>query len=61
VQELVSSDNVLYATFYQLVGMGARRPEDTQTDLERLIADDIIFPYYKHEIRFAALSLTGAA
>ena len=59
VMELVSSDNELYASFYQLVGMGARRPEDSTTERDRLIADDLLFPYYREQIRFAALSLDG--
>jgi hypothetical protein len=59
VMALVSSENALYASFYQLVGLGARRPEDTEVERERLIADDLLFPYYQEEIRFAALSLTG--
>ena len=37
-QELVSDDNEIYATFYQLVGAGNRRPEDTQIERDRLIA-----------------------
>ena len=56
---LLSSDNELYASFYDLVGMGARRPEDTVIELRRLITDDILFPHYRDKIRFAALSLDG--
>jgi hypothetical protein len=59
VQNLISSDNELYTTFYQLVGMGARRPEETQVELQRLLADDVLFPHYRDQIRFAALSLNG--
>jgi hypothetical protein len=59
VKELVSSDNELYASFYQLVGLGARRPEDTPTERLRLVADDLLFPYYRDKIRFATLSLNG--
>lgn len=58
-KELVSNDNELYASFYELVGVGARRPEATQVEYDRLIADDLLFPYYRSEIRFAALSLDG--
>jgi hypothetical protein len=47
----------LYATFYQLVASGVRPPQATQTDLDRLLADDLLFPYYKEKIRFGALSL----
>lgn len=59
VKDLIFSDNELYATFYQLVGAGARRPEKNIADRERLVADDLLFPHYRHEIRFAALSLDG--
>ena len=46
-------------TFYQSVESGARRPEDTATEDDRLLSDDLLFPHYKREIRFAALSLDG--
>jgi len=59
VQSLISSDNELYASFYDLVGMGARRPEDTPVELRRQLADDILFPHYRDKMRFAALSLNG--
>lgn len=59
VKELVSNDSELYATFYQLLGAGARRPERSVVDRERLLADALLFPHYKDEIRFAALSLDG--
>ncbi|MBI3671133.1 MAG: hypothetical protein HY237_15300 [Acidobacteria bacterium] len=59
MKALVSSDNQLYASFYQLVGAGARRPEDTPVEKARLLADDLLFPYYREEMRFAALSLDG--
>ena len=57
--QLISSDNELYASFYELVGVGARRPEKSVIDRERLIADDLLFPHYKDKIRFAALSSDG--
>jgi hypothetical protein len=59
VKELVSSANELYATFYLLVGAGARRLEGSKMDLQRRIADSIMFPYYEKDIRFAILSLDG--
>jgi hypothetical protein len=55
---LVSSDNELYASFYGQRQGGVRRPDDSAIERERLIADDLLFPYYKEEIRFAALSLS---
>jgi hypothetical protein len=59
VKELMSNDNELYASFYKLVGAGARRPEKSVIERERLLADQLLFPYYGPEIRFAALSLDG--
>ena len=59
VRQLVESDNALYASFYDLVGMGARRPEDSTTEHERLLTDNLLFPHYHDKIRFAVLSLDG--
>jgi hypothetical protein len=58
-KELISSGDELYASFYELLGAGARRPEKTKVERERLLADDLLFPFYKKEIKFAALSLDG--
>jgi len=59
VLQLVSSDNELYATFYAQVDAHARRPEETLMERDRLLADDLLFPHFREEIRFAALSLDG--
>jgi hypothetical protein len=59
VLALLSSENALYASFYQLVEMEARRPEDSQVDRARAVADSILFPHFKEHIRFAALSVDG--
>jgi hypothetical protein len=56
---LISNDNALYATFYNLVEAGARRPENTTLEGLRPAADSLLFPYYSDEIRFGALSLNG--
>jgi hypothetical protein len=56
---LVSTDNSIYASFYDLVRAKVRRPEETTIDQDRLIADDLLFPHYREEIRFAALSMNG--
>ncbi len=56
---LASSDNQLYATFYQLVQGGVRLPSGSKWDALREVADGAIFPGYKKNIRFAALSLDG--
>jgi hypothetical protein len=59
VMTLVSSDNELYASFYSQVSAHTRRPEETVVEQERLVADSLLFPFYKDEIRFAALSIDG--
>jgi len=59
VMHLVSSDSELYGSFYDLVGMGARRPEETPIEVQRRVADDVLFPHYQDKIRFLALTLNG--
>ena len=56
---LVTSDNEIYATFYQLIEGGIRTPESGQWDFKRQVADAALFPGYFRHIRFAALSLDG--
>ncbi|MCP4583479.1 MAG: hypothetical protein GY839_17865 [candidate division Zixibacteria bacterium] len=60
IQEFVSSDNELYATFYQLVSAGAKIPEKNKYDPIRPIVDGMLFPYYHEQIRFAALTLNNS-
>jgi hypothetical protein len=59
VSELVSNDNELFATFYQLVGADARLPENNEWDRIRQAVESLLFPFYFTEIRFACLSLDG--
>jgi hypothetical protein len=59
VKELASSDNALYATFYQLIHAGTRLPAENVFDRHRESVDSNLFPIYKDHIRFAALSLDG--
>ena len=59
VQELASSDNVLDATFYNLIGAGVRLPLDNRFDRSRESADSNLFPFYKDHVRFASLTLDG--
>jgi len=59
VLRLASSPNQVYGTFYQLVDAGIRLPEGNQWDILREIADTVLFPGYKKEVRFGALSLDG--
>jgi hypothetical protein len=59
LDRLASSDKELFPTFYGLLGAEVRLPHGNQWDLLRRSADEILFPGYKEEIRFAALSLDG--
>jgi hypothetical protein len=59
VQRLATSDKEVYATFHQLVGAGIKIPEDNKWDTVRVLTDHALFPGYKEQIRFAALSLDG--
>jgi hypothetical protein len=59
VQRLASSDKELYATFYELVKAGIRLPGGDKWNRLRVFTDDALFPGYKEQIRFAALSLDG--
>ena len=54
---LVDSDDTLFATFYDLINAGLKRPPEDEILKIRKIADELIFPGYEAEIRFAALSL----
>lgn len=56
---LATSDNEIYGTFYNLIGAGLRLPEGGKWDVLRGIVDSALFPNYKEQIRFAALSLDG--
>ena len=58
-QTLLSSDHVLYSTFYQEVQSQSRVPEQNPFDRGRASVDSMLFPLYHEEIRFAALSLDG--
>lgn len=59
VNELLSSDNQLFATFYQGVNGDSRLPEDNEWDRIRQSVDSLLFPYYFEELRFAVLSIDG--
>src|SRR4051812_800804 len=59
LERLSSSDKELYSTFYKLIRAELRLPAGNQWDRLRRIADEGLFPGYKEEIRFGALSLDG--
>jgi hypothetical protein len=53
------SDNELYASYYERIEGGSRIPDDDNWDFFRRITDETIFPYFKSDIHFAALTLDG--
>lgn len=59
VLQLASSNRRLYSTYYQQITAGVRLPDGDQWDVIRELADPVLFPGYKKEMRFAALSLDG--
>jgi hypothetical protein len=54
LHQFATDGKQLYATYYQLVEAGLRRPE---LDKQRELTDVALFSGYKQHIRFAALSL----
>ena len=59
VLRLASSTRQLYGTYYQLIEGGLRLPDGDEWDVLRELADTVLFPKYKEEMRFGALSLDG--
>lgn len=57
VFRIASSDNQLYATFYEQIEAGFKVPTDPKWDTVRTIVDSMLFPFYKQEIRFGSLTL----
>jgi len=49
----------LYSTYYQQIEAGLRLPDNNDWDVVRELTDSLLFPKYKEQIRFAALSLDG--
>jgi hypothetical protein len=56
VQRLATSDNELYATYYQLTNSGVKIPQGDVWDKRRAATDDVLFPGWKEKVRFAALT-----
>lgn len=59
VERLAKSDRNLFSTYYELVKAGVRLPSGDKWDVLRGVAEHAMFPGYKDNIRFAALSLDG--
>lgn len=59
VLRLATSTRQLYGTYYQLIEAGLRLPDGDEWDVLRELADTALFPHYKQEMRFGALSFDG--
>ena len=59
VLRLATSTRQLYTTYYKQIEAGLRLPDGDDWDLVRQLADTVLFPAYRENIRFAALSLDG--
>ncbi len=57
VLRLASSNRQLYGTYYQLIDAGVRLPDGDEWAVLRELADTVLFPGNKKEMRFAALTL----
>lgn len=57
IQRLATSDDEIYATYYEWIEAGARSHVDDKWSILRDLADGALFPGYKKDIRFAALTL----
>lgn len=57
IERLARNDHEVYSTYYKQVEAEIRLPDASQWDPMRRIAEEALFPGYKEEIRFAALTL----
>lgn len=56
VSEIVDDKNKCFSTYYQQVSSTSRVPENNQWDQGRDAVDSTLFPHYREQIRFAALT-----
>lgn len=59
VLRLATSSRQLYAGYYELIEGGTRLPDGDEWDVLRELADSVLFPKYKQDMKFGALSLDG--
>jgi hypothetical protein len=59
VFRLATSTRQLHANYYQLIESGLRLPDGDEWDALREPADSVLFPHYKDQVTFGALSLDG--
>jgi hypothetical protein len=57
VERLARNDHEVYSTYYKQIEAEIRLPDDSKWDPLRRIAEEALFPGYKENIRFAALTL----
>jgi hypothetical protein len=59
VLRLATTTKQLYATYYEQLESNIRLPDGDQWDVVREVTDTVLFPKYKKEMRFGALSIDG--
>jgi hypothetical protein len=59
VLRLATSTRQLYASYHELIEGGIRMPDGNEWDMLREMTDTVLFPKYKQNIKFGALSLDG--
>ncbi len=59
VLELAATDRAVYPTFYKLLDAELQLEEGSRWDVLRRVVEEAIFPGYREEIRFGALTLTS--
>jgi hypothetical protein len=59
VLRLATTTKQLYATYYEQLESNIRLPDGDEWDVVREVTDTVLFPKYKQEMRFGALSLDG--
>jgi len=59
VLRLATTTKQLYATYYEQLESNIRLPDGDEWDVVREVTDTVLFPKYKREMRFGALSIDG--
>lgn len=59
VLRLATTTKQLYATYYEQLESNIRLPDGDEWDVVREVTDTVLFPKFKREIRFGALSIDG--
>jgi len=59
VLRLATTTKQLYATYYEQLESNIRLPDGNEWDVVREVTDTVLFPKFKREMRFGALSIDG--